>query len=90
MYRAYQQEGSLSEEDMAATANELLQACSTIPGTVIFVTNEVGSGIVPENDVSRHYRDLVGRCNQIMASGADEVTLVACGLPLILKRGKHE
>ncbi len=90
MYRAHQQERYLSEEDMEGKANELLRACSTIQGTVIFVTNEVGAGIVPENDVSRHYRDLVGRCNQVMASGANEVTLVACGLPLNLKRGKPE
>ncbi|MDA2916963.1 bifunctional adenosylcobinamide kinase/adenosylcobinamide-phosphate guanylyltransferase, partial [Nitrospinae bacterium AH_259_B05_G02_I21] len=33
------------------------------------------------------YRDLAGRCNQIMAAGADTVTLVSCGLPLHLKKG---
>jgi adenosylcobinamide kinase / adenosylcobinamide-phosphate guanylyltransferase len=87
MYEAREQEGGLSEEYIACKASELLEVCSTRPGTVIFVTNEVGSGIVPENNVARLYRDLVGRCNQIIAEGADEVTLVTCGLPLNLKRG---
>ncbi|MBM3334271.1 bifunctional adenosylcobinamide kinase/adenosylcobinamide-phosphate guanylyltransferase, partial [Candidatus Sumerlaeota bacterium] len=53
----------------------------------IFTTNEVGMGIVPENALARRYRDLVGRCNQIIAAEADVVTLVACGIPLRLKQG---
>lgn len=90
LYEARDQESGLSEEDMVGKANELLNACSGLAGTVIFVTNEVGSGIVPENSLSRLYRDLVGRCNQVIAAGADEVYMVACGLPLDLKRGRHE
>jgi adenosylcobinamide kinase/adenosylcobinamide-phosphate guanylyltransferase len=87
MYEAREQEGGLTEEHIAGKAAELLKVCSARQGAVIFVTNEVGSGIVPENSVARLYRDLVGRCNQIIAEGADEVTLVTCGLPLNLKRG---
>jgi adenosylcobinamide kinase/adenosylcobinamide-phosphate guanylyltransferase len=90
MYEAREQEDGLSEEYVAGKAAELVKVCSGRRGTVIFVTNEVGSGIVPENSLSRRYRDLVGRCNQIIAEGADEVTLVACGLPLNLKRGSNE
>ena len=55
------------------------------PGTVICVTNEVGMGIVPDNPLARHDRDLVGCCNRLLAAAADEVVLVSCGIPLFLK-----
>jgi adenosylcobinamide kinase / adenosylcobinamide-phosphate guanylyltransferase len=90
MYEAREEESGLVEEEIAGRAAELVKACAARRGTVIFVTNEVGSGIVPENSVARLYRDLVGRCNQIIAGKADEVYMVACGLPLNLKRGRNE
>lgn len=49
------------------------------------VTNEVGSGIVPENRLARIFRDIAGRVNQYIASQADEVYTVISGLPLKLK-----
>ena len=51
----------------------------------IIVTNEVGMGIVPENDLARKFRDIAGRANQIVAKEADEVYLVTCGMPLKIK-----
>lgn len=54
----------------------------------IIVTNEIGCGIVPMEHVSRLYRDLIGKINQYVAGRADEVYLVACGLPLCLKGEK--
>jgi adenosylcobinamide kinase / adenosylcobinamide-phosphate guanylyltransferase len=86
LYRAEQQGLVLAEEEMERTCDELLAACARVQGTVIFVTNEVGLSIVPENKLSRLYRDLVGTCNQRMARGADEVYLVTCGIPLTLKK----
>jgi adenosylcobinamide kinase/adenosylcobinamide-phosphate guanylyltransferase len=65
----------------------VLRACASLAGTVIFVTNEVGWGIIPENALARRFRDLSGRCNTVMAAGADEVVLVVCGLPTHLKKG---
>ena len=53
--------------------------------TVICVSNEVGLGIVPDNQLSRTYRDLLGRVNQQFAEAADEVYLLVAGLPLRLK-----
>ncbi len=63
----------------------LLAAAKESPGTTIFVTNEVGSGIVPENHLSREYRDIVGIVNQWVGRAADEVYLVTCGLAVNIK-----
>ncbi|MFC2343423.1 MAG: bifunctional adenosylcobinamide kinase/adenosylcobinamide-phosphate guanylyltransferase [Negativicutes bacterium] len=64
----------------------LIQAARAHEGTAIFVTNEVGSGIVPENHLSREYRDIAGIVNQWMGRAADEVYLVTCGLAVNIKK----
>lgn len=87
MYVAGQAGRDVTEEQIAAEADGVLAACRSLDATVIFVTNEVGLGVVPDNPLARRYRDLVGRCNQIVAAAADVVTLVACGIPLNLKGG---
>lgn len=53
---------------------------------VIFVTNEVGLGIVPDNALAREYRDVAGLVNQKVAATADEVYLVVSGLAVELKK----
>lgn len=53
---------------------------------VIFVTNEVGLGIVPDNALAREYRDVAGLVNQKVAANADEVYVVVCGLAVELKK----
>lgn len=75
----------VSEEEIAERCQEILAACNAHAGTVVFVTNEVGMGIVPENALARRYRDLIGRSNQIIAAAADGVTLLSCGIPIELK-----
>jgi adenosylcobinamide kinase/adenosylcobinamide-phosphate guanylyltransferase len=42
-------------------------------------------GIVPENPLARRFRDLAGRCNQVIGAGADEVWLVVSGIPMKIK-----
>jgi adenosylcobinamide kinase/adenosylcobinamide-phosphate guanylyltransferase len=54
-------------------------------GDVIFVSNEVGMGIVPLGAVSRAFVDEAGRLNQDVASRCERVLFVAAGLPLALK-----
>lgn len=54
--------------------------------TLIVVSNEVGSGIVPMHPLSRLFRDVVGRANQWLASHADEAYIVVAGYALDLKR----
>jgi adenosylcobinamide kinase/adenosylcobinamide-phosphate guanylyltransferase len=51
----------------------------------VLVSNEVGSGIVPDNALARRFRDLQGQLNQRLAAGADRVVLVVAGMPLIVK-----
>lgn len=55
----------------------------------IIVTNEVGLGLVPANELGRLYRDILGRANQQLARHADEVYLMVCGLPVALKTPGH-
>lgn len=67
--------------------DKLLTTLPALPGRVILVSNEVGWSIVPENALARRFRDEQGRLNQRVAALADRVTLVAAGLPLVLKAG---
>jgi adenosylcobinamide kinase / adenosylcobinamide-phosphate guanylyltransferase len=52
---------------------------------VVLVSNEVGSGIVPGNELSRRFRDMQGRLNQRIAARADRVVLMVAGLPVVVK-----
>ena len=52
---------------------------------IIIVTNEVGMGIIPENKLARHYRDLAGFVNQRLASIADEAILMVSGMSINIK-----
>ncbi|HOF04893.1 MAG TPA: bifunctional adenosylcobinamide kinase/adenosylcobinamide-phosphate guanylyltransferase [Syntrophales bacterium] len=135
LYAAQQHGATLTEDDIAGKAREVLQAARsgtagaavdpvppiipagaepsgsaperTAPGrvvgpetaagpaaaptadgggrTVIFVTNEVGMGIVPGHPGGRLFRDLAGRCNQVFAREADAVVFMVSGIPLWIK-----
>ena len=56
-----------------------------LPGRVILVSNEVGWGVVPMAAVSRLFADEQGRLNQRVAAVCEKATLVAAGLPVVLK-----
>lgn len=60
-------------------------ACERARGTVLVVSNEIGMGVVPMGAATRLYVDELGRLNQRIAALADRATLVAAGLPLVLK-----
>ncbi|OGG49122.1 MAG: bifunctional adenosylcobinamide kinase/adenosylcobinamide-phosphate guanylyltransferase [Candidatus Handelsmanbacteria bacterium RIFCSPLOWO2_12_FULL_64_10] len=85
MYEAERAGRQVEEAEVERRCRDLLSACAERPGTVIFVTNEVGMGIVPDNPASRRFRDLIGRCNQVVGAAADEVTLLVCGIPVKVK-----
>lgn len=91
MYESRQRsDQDVTEEQVIQWCGEVLASACRHPGTVILVTNEVGMGIVPANTWARRYRDLVGRCNQVIAARANVVALVSCGIPLFLKGSPHE
>ena len=85
LYEAGQDGRTLGEEDIAIRCEKVLEACSQCDSTIMFVTNEVGMGLVPEDPVSRLYRDLVGRCNQIIADASNEVVFMVSGIPSRIK-----
>jgi adenosylcobinamide kinase / adenosylcobinamide-phosphate guanylyltransferase len=75
----------LADKDADQAVDALLDALRSAPGTIVLVSNEVGSGIVPENALARRFRDLAGITNQRIAQAVDEVILVTAGLPMRLK-----
>ncbi|MBU0944432.1 MAG: bifunctional adenosylcobinamide kinase/adenosylcobinamide-phosphate guanylyltransferase [Proteobacteria bacterium] len=90
LYLAEKTNMCFGEPEIQARAEALIHAADNYRGTLICVSNEVGMGIVPDNAAARVYRDLVGRCNRILAEAANEVILVSCGLPLFLKKSADE
>ena len=53
--------------------------------TFVIVTNELGLGIVPATALSRDFRDIAGRMNQLIARAADEVYFCVSGIPMKIK-----
>ncbi len=74
-----------SDGQILDAAAELVSVAGNRAGTTICVTNEVGFGIVPDNALSRRYRDVLGWVNQRVAGASDEAYLLVSGLPLKLK-----
>ena len=75
----------LGEHDIDAAFEGLATTLPGLRGPVVFVSNEVGLGIVPDNAMARAFRDHAGRLHQTIAGLADEVYFVAAGLPLKMK-----
>ena len=74
-----------NNRDIDAETARLEAALAAPPGPVVLVSNEVGSGIVPDNAEARRFRDLQGRLNQRIAARADHVVLLVAGLPMVVK-----
>lgn len=74
-----------AEEYVRDEFNKLLRAAAQYNGNLIMVTNELGSGLVPEAPIARNFRDIAGRINQTIAAKCDEVYLTVCGIPLQIK-----
>lgn len=57
---------------------------------LFIVTNEVGMGIVPENEIARRFRDIAGTVNRQIAASADTVVFMVSGLPVLVKGSMNE
>lgn len=67
---------------------DIINASKKSEAVVFFITNEVGMGIVPDNAVSRMFRDIAGRVNSLIASEADDVYMCVSGIPMKIKSVK--
>ena len=71
-----------------AVKQDVERFCKALPAInpeLILVTNEVGFGIVPENRLTRLYRDMLGFLNRVIAQRADKVYCCICGIPVCIK-----
>lgn len=75
----------LATEAIEAKIAELCKALQNTAATVVLVSNEVGTGIVPENGLARAYRDLVGTANRQVAAVAGTVVMTVAGIPVTIK-----
>lgn len=73
-----------SGDDVETASGEVIDAIGRRRGDTVAVSNEVGLGIVPENELARTYRDVLGRVNQQWAAAADRAFLLVAGRALPL------
>jgi len=70
------------EAEIESFISSLLTPHSSL---MYIVSNEVGMGIVPENEMARRFRDMAGVLNQKMAEVSDKVYMVVAGIPIKIK-----
>lgn len=77
----------MDERDVSAECDQLVRVLSELPSesSALFVSNEVGQGIVPTEKMARDFRDHAGRLHQQIAAVANHVWFVTAGLPQKLK-----
>ena len=75
----------LADADVEREFTQVEAALDARAGPAALVSNEVGSGIVPENALARRFRDLQGQLNARVAARAGRVVLLVAGLPLVVK-----
>jgi adenosylcobinamide kinase/adenosylcobinamide-phosphate guanylyltransferase len=71
--------------DIDAQTARLQEALAARTGPTVLVSNEVGLGIVPDNALTRRFRDLQGVLNQRMAAEAQRVVMMVAGIPIAVR-----
>lgn len=84
-YHASLNQQDINEMVIADKCNDLIKTWEKIDATIILVSDEIGMGLIPENQVNRQYRDFLGRANRIFAEVADKAYFVVSGIALPLK-----
>lgn len=74
-----------TEEQIIFRTENLIEGMKKADQSIVVVSNEVGSGIVPENKIARMYRDIAGIVNQKMAVCSNTVVLTVAGIPHVIK-----
>ncbi|MGY2684639.1 bifunctional adenosylcobinamide kinase/adenosylcobinamide-phosphate guanylyltransferase [Pseudomonas tolaasii] len=72
-------------ERLKLERDQLLETLASLPGEIIFVSNETGLGVVPLGELTRRYVDEAGWLHQALAERCQRVVLTVAGLPLTLK-----
>ncbi len=73
------------EDEIRGEVEEVLEYVEQTDIELVVVSNELGMGLVPPYALGRHFRDIAGRMNQMMAERAHEAYLIVSGLPVKLK-----
>ncbi len=73
------------EEKLEDAISQLIDTLKKVTGPIVLVSNEVGTGIVPENRLARQYRDIIGLANQAVAKTAGKVIWMVAGIPVTVK-----
>jgi adenosylcobinamide kinase/adenosylcobinamide-phosphate guanylyltransferase len=76
----------IMEKAVVDEIDELTECIRKSKAYFIIVSNEVGLGIIPGDQTTRLYRDLLGRANHLLAERADEVLLLVAGMQVTLKK----
>lgn len=87
--RPVREEVERVEAEIMREIDTLLEECQRVSEReVIFVTNELGMGLVPPYPLGRIFRDIAGRANQRIAAASERVYLVVSGIPVLIKGGE--
>jgi adenosylcobinamide kinase/adenosylcobinamide-phosphate guanylyltransferase len=73
------------EEKLEEAISQLIDTLEKATCPIVLVSNEVGTGIVPENKLARQYRDIIGLANQAVAKTASKVIWMVAGIPVTVK-----
>jgi adenosylcobinamide kinase/adenosylcobinamide-phosphate guanylyltransferase len=85
LYQAEQTGTTPAQETLVDKMAAVLRAARGLAGTAVFVSNEVGWGIIPDNALARRFSDMAGMVNQLAAGEADEAYIVISGIAQKIK-----